>query len=344
MLDLARRDPDSRKRESGIAARHDISPAAVPRASGYHPSVHRRAFLAVFVLVVAGTAASSVSDPAGARVASAGVQVQLLDPGANPREVLRLTPNMAPTSRTLTFSSEITQSGVSSATVGPLQMRTVISTTTGTTGPGGTIRVPYTYGSFQLLVTSTGTPQQLDAIRSSLAQFLGFGGEYTLSSTGVVLSNHFEIPSAVNSTVRSVLEQLSSQSDQLSVPLPTKAVGIGARWRGTTQLTLAGINLRQTYEYKLRSRDRGRLALDVHYTQVAAPQHLTSPGLTPGVSVDVTSYHVAGKGAMVLELSQIIPLSGHLAAQGVQEFRVRQSGRSGKLEQRVLAGIDVTAA
>jgi hypothetical protein len=344
MLDLARRDPDSRERESNITAWHDISPAAVPRVSGYHSSVHRRGILVVFAFVVAAAAVSSVSDPAGARVASAGVQVQLLDPGASPRSVLRLTPNTTPASRTLTFSSEITQSGVSSATVGPLQIRTVISTTTGTAGPGGTTRVQYTYGSFQLLDTSTGTPQQLDAMRTSLAQFQGFGGEYTFSSTGVVLSNRFEIPSAVNSTVRSVLEQLSSQSDQLSVPLPTKAVGVGARWRGTTQLTVAGINLRQTYEYKLRSRDRGRLALDVHYTQVAAPQHVSSPGLTPGVSVDVTSYHVAGKGATVLDLSQVIPVSGHVAAQGVQEFRVRQGGRSGKLDQHVLAGIDVTAA
>ena len=331
-------------RASGIAAGHGISPTVVPRAPGYHSPVHRRAILTVVALVVATAAASFVSGPAEARVASAGVQVQLLDPGAKPREVLRFAPNTTPVSRTLTLSSEITQSGVSSAAVGPLQIRTVISTATGTAGPNGTTRVPYIYASFQLLDTSTGTPQQLDDVRTSLAQFQGLGGEYTLSSTGAVLSNRLDIPSAVNSTVRGFLEQLSSQSAQLSVPLPTKAVGIGARWRGTTQLTVAGISARQTYDYKLRSHDGGRLAVDVHYVQVAAPQRVRSPGLAPGVSVDVTSYHIAGTGATVVDLSQVIPLSGHLAAQGIQEFRVRQGGRSGKLNQHVLAGIDLTAA
>jgi hypothetical protein len=272
-----------------------------------------------------------------------GVQVQLLDPGANPREVLRIAPNPAPTTRTLTFSTQVTQSGASSATIGPLQMRTVVSTIAGVAGPNGTIRIPFMYGSFQLLDTSAGTPQQLDAIRTSLAQFQGFGGEYTLSSTGTVLSSRFNIPSTVNATVRGFLQQLSNQSGQLTVPLPTQAVGIGARWRGTTQLAAGGINFHQTYDYTLRSRDGSRVGLDVRYIQTAPRQQAKVPGLASGVTVEVTSVRVTGMGSNVLDLSQAVPLSGHLAAQGVEELRVRKGSQAETLNQSVQLGIDLAA-
>jgi hypothetical protein len=305
--------------------------------------VRRRASSTIIVLVVVAAAAVSTSGPAAARVPAAGVQVQLLDPGTKPREVLRITPNSAPTSRTFTFTNQVTQSGISSTTVGPLQIRTVISTTAGLAGPNGTIRVPYTYGSFQLLDTSAGTPQQLDAFRMSLAQFQGFSGEYTLSSTGAVLSNRFHIPTTVNATVRGVLQQLSNQSGQLTIPLPTQAVGTGARWQGTTQLTVGGIRFQQTYEYTLRSRDGSHVALDVRYTQTAARQRAKVPGLAAGVTVDVTNVRVTGMGTSELDLSQAIPISGHLTAQGVEEFRARKGRQSGVLNQQVRLGIDLIA-
>lgn len=257
--------------------------------------------------------------------------------------MLRLELQTASLTRTLTFSTQVTQSGAASSTVGPLQLRTVVSATLSPAGRGGAIRVPYSYGAFQLLDTSVGTPQQLDAVRSALAQFQGLGGEYTMSTTGAVLSNRLDIPPTANSTVRTLLQQLSSQAAQLSVPLPTQAVGIGARWRATTQATASGIHVQQTYEYTLRSRVGGVLTLHVAYIQTAPRQRVAASGSTAGVAVDLTGYHIVGSGTTVLDLSQVIPLNGHLAAQGVQNFRVRQGGQSGMLEQQVQFGVDVNA-
>ena len=158
-----------------------------------------------------------------------------------------------------------------------------------------------------------------------------------------MLSNRFNIPSTVNSTVRSLLQQVSNQSGQLTIPLPTQAVGIGARWQGTTQLTAGGISFRQTYEYTLRSRDGGRVALDVRYTQTAPRQQAKIPDLASGVTIEVTNVRITGMGTSVLDLSQAIPLSGHLTAQGVEEFRARKGRQSGALHQQVQLGIDLTA-
>lgn len=200
----------------------------------------------------------------------------------------------------------------------------------------------YAYQTFKVLDSSVGTPAQLDAIRASLAQFQGFSGQYTLSSTGAVLSNHFVIPATVNSTLRSLLQQLSDQSNQLSVPLPTEAVGPGARWRATTQLVAGGIRLTQTYDYTLRSRVGTRLNLDLRYTQIAQRQRTALPGVPPGTTVTVTKYHVAGSGTTNVDLTQVVSASAHLAAQGLQVFQVQQGGQSETINQQLNLGIDVT--
>ncbi len=214
----------------------------------------RRATVVFFALVAAATTIPVVAGPAPAETTRLGVQVKLLDAGAAPRGLLRLRPVATPQALVLTFSTEETQSGISSLHVGPLVIQTVVSFAPSSTTANGTIRVPYTYGAFQLLDSSAGSPQELMALRDALATFQGFGGQMELSSTGAVISNSFSIPATVNSQVRDLLQQVSHQSDQLGVPLPSQAVGIGARWQATTHLFVSGISLTQTYVYTLRSR------------------------------------------------------------------------------------------
>jgi hypothetical protein len=305
--------------------------------------VRQRAALVGAILIVASVSPSLVADRAAAEVVRSGAQIQVLDPGANPRRALRLKPATAPSLRTLVFSTQLTQSGASSGTVGPLQMRTVVSYAPSPPGRDGAFQVSYAYGNFELLNSSVGNPAQLDAVRTALAELKGLGGQYKLSSTGAVLSNRFEIPSTINQTARSVLQQISSQSSQLSVPLPTEAVGIGARWRGTTQLGAGGIKLHQTYVYRLRRRDGTQITLDTSYVQTAVSQHLPSTGLPAGETVDMTSFHVAGTGTTVLDLSQAAPVSGHVDAQGLQVLRIAQGAHSGTINQRLQLAVDFTA-
>jgi hypothetical protein len=302
-----------------------------------------RANVVLLALLVAGMTVAAVAGPAFAATSRPGVQVKLLDPGAAPRSLLRLAPNAAPQAVVLTLSTEAIQSGASSQHVGPLHIQAVVSFAPSSTSANGTIRVPYTYGDFRLLDTSAGSPAQLSAIRDAFNQFQGFGGQLTLAPNGAVISNTFSIPPTVDPTVRNLLQQLSGQADQLAVPLPSQAVGVGARWRGTTHLVVAGISVTQTYDYRLRSRDGTRLTVDVGYTQTAAPQRVTLPGVPAGTNVSVTAYHIAGSGSSVVDLSRVAAVSGHVDAQGVQKFRVSQGGQSQTINQRVLLAVDIAA-
>jgi hypothetical protein len=212
----------------------------------------RRAIVVFFALVAAATTIPVAAVPAPAETTRPGVQVKLLDAGTAPRGLLRLRPVTTPQSVVLTFSTEETQSGISSLHIGPLVIQTVVSLAPSSTATNGTIRMPYTYGAFRLLDSSAGSPEELMALRDALSTFQGFGGQLELSPTGAVISNSFSIPPAVNSQVRNLLQQLSGQSDQLGVPLPSQPVGIGARWQATTHLFVSGISLTQTHAPKPR--------------------------------------------------------------------------------------------
>ena len=309
----------------------------------YDPTMRRRANIVLLALLAAGMTTPAVAGPALADTTRPGVQIKLLDRGATPRSRLRLTPNGTPQAVVVTLSTEVTQSGASSQHVGPLQIRTVVSFAPSSTTTNGTIRVPYAYGAFRLLDTSEASPAELSAIRDAFTQFEGFGGQLTLSPTGAVISNTYSIPPTVNTTVRNLLQQLSGQSDQLGVPLPTQAVGVGARWRGTTHLVVAGISLTQTYDYLLRSRDGARLDVDVRYTQTAGSQRVTLPGVPAGTNVSVAGYRIAGAGSSVADLSRVAAVSGHVAAQGVQRFRVEGGGQSQTINQQLRLSVDIAA-
>jgi hypothetical protein len=305
--------------------------------------MRRRATVVFLALVAAGATIPAVAVPAPAETTRPGVQVKLLDAGAAPRGLLRLRPVAAPQRLVLTFSTEETQSGISSLHVGPLVIQTVVSFAPSSTAPNGTIRVPYTYGEFRVLDSSSGSPQELMALRDALATFQGFGGQLDLSPTGAVISNTFSIPPAVNSQARNLLQQVSGQSDQLGVPLPSQSVGIGARWSATTHLFVSGISLTQTYEYTLRSRDGTRLTIDARYAQTAASQRASLPGTPPGMTVSVAGYRITGSGSTVADLSRVAAVTGHVAAQGTQRFRVHQGRQSGTINQQVKLTVDVAA-
>ncbi len=302
-------------------------------------AVRRRAIL-VALAVSAAAVVATIPAPAGAK-ATGGVQVQLVDPGASPRLPVRFVSPAATITRTFRFSVQIVQSGAASDTVGPLNLQLVITSPIGPAARDGSIDVPFTYGDYQLLDTSVGTPEQLDAVRSGLDTINGLGGEFRISSTGAVLSSRLNIPPDATATVRQLLQQFSSQISQLSVPLPSQPIGDGAHWRATTQLSAFGITVRQTYDYTLQNRTGNRLVLQVHYVQTAPSQRASVPGLPKGVTVQLTSFRTTGSGTQTLDLAEIFSVDAHVTAKGRQVLRAQQGDKTATINQDLRLGFDI---
>ncbi len=288
-------------------------------------------------------ATTAFAPAATADVATKAPRVELLDAGNAPRQVLLLAPAVGTTSLGLmTMRMKIAQSGAVSNVVGPTTIKAKISTTVTDRSAAGSFDVAFQYPSFEVQDNGSQSSAQLRAMRKNLAVLGKLTGTYTIGPNGVVSASHVHIPTIANATVSSVLHQLSSQVAQLAIPLPAEPVGVGGRWRVTTQLDLGGIKATQTYVYTLRARHGTVLDLDVRYTQRAPRGRIHLPGVPTGAVVNLTRLTSTGSGTSVQDLNGVFSAKSHLSTKSIQMFRLHQGGQSATLLQRI--DLEVTVA
>jgi hypothetical protein len=256
--------------------------------------------------------------------------VDMLDPGDEPRAPLRyaLTTGTTSTATQTVDQSirQVDQDGFGSTTRVPtidlgLQL-TVLEVL-----PDGTARVGLAFTSVD--ATGNGSAQSSDqarAIEIALADITDLTGESTITDRGVVLAGGYEIPEGLPDTVKALIEQYESQLQSVSPPLPEEALGVGARWRATTELDLGGIEARQTYDYTVESVSGPEVELSVRIRQIAKPQDFEPPGARKGDEYRLLSLKLRGKGSMTLDLTTPIPVEAAIEGQAVQKTRTRERG------------------
>ncbi|HKA93278.1 MAG TPA: hypothetical protein VKE97_05710, partial [Acidimicrobiia bacterium] len=228
--------------------------------------------VALRVLVVAAVVGSTPVLAGHVAAAQSGQtptpNVELLAPGKAPLEPLRLSPAAGTSQRsTMTVDFAIQQSGVSSASVQPPPVRATVETSLQSVTPDGNLQVAFSYPAFDVLRGGDATASQRRRIKQAFTGLAGLSGQLTLTPQGVLVDSTLSVPPNLDPSVSSLVTQLGDQLRTLSIPFPTEAVGVGARWRATTQLTLNSIDAQQVYEYTLRKRTGSKLVIGVTGTQ-----------------------------------------------------------------------------
>jgi hypothetical protein len=298
-----------------------------------------RMALAVAVLVsasVLGIGASTARETQ----APPTPEVAVVKQGAEPLEPLRLAPPVGSSEQVaMTITQSIQQSGISSEQVNVPPIRATIAASLPDTTPNGDLHITFSYPSFEALKGNRSTAASRRTVDRALEGFQGLAGDMTITPQGAVVDSRLDLRTDVDPTVAQVLGQLTDQLRNLTVPLPEPAVGVGARWRVTTELTLNGIKARQVYEYTLRKRDGPRLELDVRGTQTARPQPVET-GQQSGVNLRVTKFKTTFRGAVTLDLTRMLVASSRVTGDSNQTFRVDAGDEGGTLDQH----IDLTVA
>jgi hypothetical protein len=272
-------------------------------------------------------------------------EIEVLSAGAAPREALRLAPAVGASQRAaMTVRLGLEQSGVSSASVNVPPIRATLAATLRDATPNGDFHVSVSYPSFEVLKGNGTSAAQRRAAERTLTGLEMLSGELTLTTRGALVDSNFNIPPGLDPTSTQILGQLGDQLRGLTAPLPEPAIGVGARWRVTTHLTISGIQLRQVYEYKLKKRKDTTLELEVRGTQTAKRQAVDLPGVPSGVKVRVTSFKVTFRGAITMDLTRLLPVAGHLRAGGDQTFHVEAKNESGTLRQHVKVRVAIEPA
>jgi len=255
------------------------------------------------------TGTTNVS-PSGTKWPSTGLtQVKLLEPGAEPRKVLRFHPKPGD-KQSMVLSMKMAMAiKVGDAAEQPIKlplMKLVMDSSVQDVATNGDI----TYD----IVTSDGSigedpdviAQVADAMKNAVAGMKGVGGKGILSSRGINKGTDIKAPPGADPQVSQFVEQMKETMAHVSTPLPEEPVGPGAKWEIKIPVKSQGMTLNQTITFELASVDGDRATGKTSITQSASNQKIQSP-MMPGTKVDLTKMTGNGTGEVTFDLGQLLP-------------------------------------
>jgi hypothetical protein len=262
--------------------------------------------------------------------------VELLEPGKAPLEPLRLAPAAGASQRSaMTVTFAIRQSGVSSASVNPPPTKATVETTLQGVTPEGNLQISFSYPSFDVLKGGDASKSSRRRIEQAFAGLKGLSGQLTMTPQGVLVDSALSVPPDLDPSVASLVTQLGDQLRTLAIPFPEAAVGVGARWRASTDLSLNGIEAHQVYEYTLKKRNGSKVELGVRGTQTADQQTVELPNLPQGAQLQVESYKTTFRGQNSVDLTSLLPVAGEIRSSGNQTFRIESGSNNETLKQHL---------
>jgi hypothetical protein len=302
----------------------------------------KRAPLRVLAVAVVLAAAPALVDHAAvageihAQTPAPTPTVEVLEAGKAPLEPLRLAPAAGATQRSaMTVTFAIQQSGVSSGSVKPPPTKATVETTLQGVTPEGNLQVSFSYPKFEVLKGGEASKSARRRIEQAFAGLAGLSGQLTITPQGVLVDSALNVPPGIDSSVASLVTQLGDQLRTLAIPFPEAAVGVGARWRASTDLSLNGIQANQVYEYTLKKRNGSKIELGVRGTQTAGEQSVELPNIAPGVQLTVQSYKTTFRGQNTVDLTSLLPVAGEIRSSGNQTFHIESGSKSGTLKQHL---------
>ncbi|MGK7876708.1 MAG: hypothetical protein AB4426_26470 [Xenococcaceae cyanobacterium] len=260
---------------------------------------------------------------------AASPQFKLLDAGTEPRQKLRL--NLTEYSQE---TSQMTMNMNMTVSVDGQTKPKFYSPTTGITievqvtkvDDNGDIYADFSYTDVDVVANTNTSPELVDAMRSQMNQLVGLNGSWIMDNQGNTKDASFILPENLDANSKQMLESMLNSLKQISSPLPSEAVGIGAQWQVANSLNVNGINLEQIANYELVNLQDNVIILDVTIEQEAGSQKINPPGLPAGASVNLTFLDAQGSGKMTIALDKIMPISATMSVDSNMNMKVREAG------------------
>jgi hypothetical protein len=247
--------------------------------------------------------------------ASSTSSVQLLDPGSEPRQVLRL--HVKPGDKqavVLTVKMSMDMPAMAGPRgvpqIPPLTVPADVSIDSVATN--GDITFDAVLGEVSLAGAGGLPPQAVEAIKSTFDSVKGVTVTMMMSSQGsgriLNIKAPPDAPSNIGQGVDKIQQTISTMHTATPIlVLPEEAVGSGAKWEVKTSVTTNGMVVGQTATYQLASVDGDHISVNktVNFTVSGTP---STPGLTPA-PMPLSSMEMKGKmtGTSSIDLSKLVP-------------------------------------
>lgn len=266
----------------------------------------RPSFAVAFAMFLCIAAASPLhAQTPAAAAANTSSDVTLLDAGAAPRRVLRYTFTKGATEtismrQQMGMAMEMNGMALPAQSIPATLMDTKIDVTDVAANGAADVRVEIVKVD---LDTTGANPMMLAQMRPAIAPLNGVSMTYRIAPNGQVGNLAF----SANAPPEVQAAQALGSTEQLSVALPTEAVGVGARWKASRAVQQNGLTIQQEMEYTVTSLASDSVVLDLVLVQSAKDQKLALPGAPPGAEATLRSLDGRGTSSVTIRFDRVQP-------------------------------------
>lgn len=274
------------------------------------------------------------------------VQVELLNPGVEPRQQLRLKPSLGvkqTTTMAVKMEMEVSTVGRSTNVNKVPTMVLTIDTKATKIDANGDIHYDFSYANADVAADTPNLPTAaLDSMRSAVKQLVGLKGSFIMDSRGASKGGSFTLSQEVDNNIKQMVQNMSKSLQQLASPLPAEAIGKGAKWRISFPSNVSGMNVNQTATYELIGLQDGVATLKTSLEQQANPQNLTLPQLPAGSTMAIKYFASQGQGEVIMRLDQLMPVRSVVSMNSNSEMIIKVAGNPEELTMKTKLLMEMT--
>ncbi len=272
-------------------------------------------------------------------------KINLLDAGAEPRRELRFRPAVnSKQTMTMTMGMSMDMSmgemTMPKMTLPKVVLKVDLNVTS--VDPSGDIHYTFAYTDIQAIAAEDTPPEALAAMQKGFKSLVGYQGDIIVSDMGGVKSKKLMIPKNVDPMLKQTLEQLSKSMEQVSTPLPSQMLGVGAKWQVTNSLKVSNIRMNQSSTYEVLKMDDRGITIQAKIIQSAPSQNFKIPGMDKKTKAKIKSIASTGEGRYVLQFDSMLPIEGKMLLNSDTSMSVQASPKEKPMDISTKLEMDLT--
>jgi hypothetical protein len=284
----------------------------------YNPKVvaYRLDYLQKQLTALAKAAAAPEPGLGSTPVLPANTEFKLLEPGGEPRQVLRLRAK-AGEKQTVAMTIKMGMGmGPGEAKVEMVKlpaMQLTVGVTPTSVSKEGDVQYDLVIEEVDAVAEPGSPSEMVELMQGQLAIVKGLTVTRVTSDRGFSKRSELKLPPGAGGEVRKAMEGMQDSFASTEFLLPEEAVGVGARWEVKQKLKPGGMTLDQTVLYTLESLEGNVVTVKGNIVQQASAQKIANPML-PQAKADLVKLSGTGHATMTIDLERILPVQGTVAS------------------------------
>jgi len=172
---------------------------------------------------------------------------------------------------------------------------------------------------------------------SDMEGLVGVSGDVQIQRTGEPISSEWV---QKGTGADEIASELTRAMEQALVVFPTEAVGIGAKWTVSEDLTERGMQFTRTVHVELVERKGNQVRLKLVVTAKTKSTKVLSEMLPPGTTGTLKQFEMNGTGTVLHDLSRLFPLESDMSI--VLDTLLVASGQGQTMDVRTGMNFKVT--